>query len=252
LPTESTNCQVAGQLIREACARNTPVEFHHERNDGQLVTCRTRLLDVSGDRILAETPAQARELARIPLHKTMRVHLVLNGTRYEFSSAIEDIGLTARLNERLGVRALAIRMPAKIAESQRRASYRLSLAAEELLVILAPVHTSVPATCPVAGPHLNGRLINISAGGVAVLASGNQRRLLKVNKRLYVTFDLPGEEETFLMFASVRHARAVGSNESTRTGMAFQPWEGSHLRTESLRIARFIARHERKFLKRKR
>jgi c-di-GMP-binding flagellar brake protein YcgR len=104
----------------------------------------------------------------------------------------------------------------------------------------------------VRGPHLRGRLVNVSGGGVAVLASGEQRRLLTSGKRFYLVFDLAAEEETFLMLASVCHTRTVGSNESLRAGMSFLPWEGSNLKTEGLRIARFIAKHERKFLKRKR
>jgi c-di-GMP-binding flagellar brake protein YcgR len=239
-------------LLEKACARNTPVELHYEQSDGQVISCRTRLLKLLSDRILVESPSQASEIPAIPAQGPIGVHLLLNGTRFEFVSAILDVGLKARLNRYTLVRAVALRRPTDIRESQRRSSYRITLAAKSLTVTLAPAHREIPSACDARGPVIHARLADLSAGGCAVLVDRKHEDLLDVGQRLYLIFELPDEPEAFNMLVEVRHTQTVGASRSVKAGMAFVPWEGSNLKTESLRITRFIARIERKVLKRAR
>jgi c-di-GMP-binding flagellar brake protein YcgR len=239
-------------LLEKACARNTPAELHYEQNDGQVISCRTRLLKLLSDRILVESPSQAEELLRIPAESPIGVHLLLNGTRFEFTSAILEANLKARLNRHTLVRALALRRPTEVRESQRRSSYRMTLAAKAMPVTLAPPHREVPSACDPRGPVIRARLANLSAGGLAVLADGTDKPLLEVNRQLYLTFEFPDEPEAFNMLVEVRHVQMIGASGYVKAGMAFIPWEGSNLKTESLRIARFITRIERKVLRRAR
>jgi c-di-GMP-binding flagellar brake protein YcgR len=250
--TNSKANRFVDHVLERACARNTPVELHYEQSNGQVISGRTRLLRLLNDRILAEAPSQAGELLAIPAHARIGVHLLLNGTRFEFVSAILDVGLKARLNRHTLVRAVALRRPTHIRESQRRSSYRITLAAKSLPVTLAPAHRSIPLACDTRGPVIRATLANLSAGGLAILADGTDKHLLEVGRRLFSIFELPDEPDAFNMLVEVRHTQVIRAGSAVKAGMAFVPWEGSNLQTESHRITRLIARIERKVLRRTR
>ncbi len=239
-------------MIRLACARDAAVELRYERADGTCVRGRTRLLEETPEWILADAPSYERQDVRIPAHRPVSVFLMLNGKRYEFATIIEDDAVKIRLNAEQQVRGLQLRRPAMILESQRRAHFRVSLAASDPIgVTVAACHPRFRDACAIDVQPAHGRLLNISAGGVALLLSTRELRRVRVNDCFYLGFGLPEVEGEFNMLATVRHAVSVPSSESVRVGTAFLPWSGIDLRADLRRIVGFIADCERRSLRRR-
>ncbi len=241
----------AEHLIKLACARDTPVEIHYESPDGKLTSSRTRMLELLDDRIILEAP-NAEDIAGIPLHKTINVHMLLGGMRYRFESALIETRLFSRVNSRVSVRAIAIRMPSKVLEGQRRTHYRLPLASSEPIVIeLIEPHASYLYACSIRASKIICRLVDISAGGMSCLVEQRHARGVEAGRSYYITFLLPDADREFNMLCEIRHVREIKASESLRLGIAFQPWPGSDLKSDQLDVTQFIAIHERKRLKRR-
>lgn len=239
-------------LLERACARNTPAKLHGEASDGQPISCKTRLLRLVGDRLLVEAPGQDGEQLHVSAQGPIKVSLLLNKTRFEFTTTILEVGLKTRLNQHVLVQAVALRKPAEIKEPQRRSYYRVTLAAKALPVTLSQSPCQTPSPRPAGETDFRARLADLSAGGCAVLVDRKHKDLLDVGRHFYLTFKLPDEPEALKMLVEVRHTQVIAANGSIKAGMAFVPWEGSDLKTEGLRITRFIARVERNALRRAR
>ena len=59
------------RLLQEACARNTPVEFHYEETSGgRIIVGRSRILAFDDDAILADAPTYPDGDGSIPVDET--------------------------------------------------------------------------------------------------------------------------------------------------------------------------------------
>ena len=96
------------RLLDIACARNVPAEVQYDHADGTLVTCRIRLLEMDDRQIIADGPRYTGEQRRIPCGRQVKVHFLLNGSRYEFASSIERGSVLISLNERNRVPGIAL------------------------------------------------------------------------------------------------------------------------------------------------
>ncbi len=242
---------VATRLLAQACVRNTSVEIQLEDSSGQTKTWRTRLLFVKDERLIAEVPRLSRDNP-IPLSREIDVYMLLGGIRYRFASVVEESGLKIALNEKVRVLGMKLKLPAEVLEDQRRANYRLSLAAgEPLLVSFCLPHPSILHACEINTQVTIARIVNISAGGLAVLVDQQYARTFQTGTNLFGVFVLPDCQGTFTVLCKIRHTQKIEASASVRAGIAFCEWPGCNLKDDQLRIMRFIASHERQYLQRR-
>jgi len=251
--SESSTATVAAEeLVQRACARNAAVELRYERADGGTIRARSRLLRCALGRLLVDTPSYDQPGERLPLGRPLTVTMMLSGKRYEFVSVIEQQGVKIKLNADRGVRGLALRPPAAVVESQRRAHFRVSvLGRDPITVTLVRCHPRLRDVCEVDAQPVRGKLLNVSGGGMAVLVPRRYLRQVRSGQRFFLTFCLLDEPDEFLMMGTIRHSVVVPSSDCLRLGIAFLPWGGSDLRTDLRRVMDFITGCERGQLRRR-
>jgi c-di-GMP-binding flagellar brake protein YcgR len=186
----------------------------------------------------------------IPANQPITVHLLLNGSRWQFDSIIRRTDVQVRLNESETVRGLSLQTPSFLSPSQRRADYRISLAKfDPIEVILTKPHADHPDACAWPGVWNAARIVDLSAGGMAVLLKRDQIRDAKHNELFYLFFSLPGVERSFEMLGAARHTRLVHDDSNLRLALAFSEWGSGTFRSDQSRIARFIVECQRSRLK---
>lgn len=246
----ATSTQTSEDILKDACARNVSAELQYEDNQGILVTARVRLFQISGNHILADTPQYSNGQGRIPPGRPIRVYLVIGSGRHQFESTIEETRVRFALNEQQNIQGIALRKPEVVTEAQRRANFRLHLlGTRSIEITLVRPHKTIANACNIDAGVTTGWILDISAGGVAALVE--KERPPPVQCRFYLSFALPGHEDTFQMLGSVRHVEPVKRTASLRIGFAFLPWLGCDLRGEQRRLYRFLANQQRHLLRRK-
>ncbi len=236
-----------------ACARNAPAELHHEDERGALTTARVRLLVLEDEQILTDRPISLDGEARIPIDAPITVHLSIDGVRYRFDSAIDRGRCPVPLNRHQSVSGISLRKPASLTESQRRANLRISMVGyDPISADMVRPCSDVPDACPIDAELIAGWLIDLSVGGALILVDQQRLDSAARGDRFFITFRLPSVAEPFHLLGSVRHIRLVEFSESLRLGISFRPWCGVRLRLDQRRLSRFVARHERHMLRRRR
>ncbi len=94
-------------------------------------------------------------------------------------------------------------------------------------------------------------MVDLSAGGTVVVVHQRSLGVVKRSQRFYLTFDLPGVDGAFCMVGSVRHTRELHDGKSIRIAFAFRDWTAATLQPDQLRIARFVAKHQRAMIRRR-
>ena len=89
---------------------------------------------------------------------------------------------------------MALRPPAAVVESQRRAHFRVSVAGKDpIQVTLARCHPRLRDVCEIDARPAQGKLLNISGGGMAVLVRRRELPGVRSGQRLFLTFCLSDE-----------------------------------------------------------
>ena len=245
-----TAMQAVYEFMDRVCARQASADLCYEAPDGTVITCRVRLLAVTPDELLADQPSYRGRDRRIPEGRPITVHVSQNGCRFQFDSVIQKARHPVQINKRTRVPGIVLRLPVSITESQRRGHYRVSLAAKDTIVVgLARSHPDVPGACPVNADVLQGRMVDLSTGGAAVLVDEAAGAKLQVGQLWFLTFGLPDVSDEFCMFSSIRHMRVIESSDSTRIGFVFRSWAGRRLTVDQRLLARSVADFQRQSLR---
>jgi c-di-GMP-binding flagellar brake protein YcgR len=245
--------QTVEEIIGEGCARNIPAELQYEDRDGAIITGRVRLLELTKDHVLADSPAYLKDDGRIPTGEAITVHVLLNKSRYQFESVIEDTDQTIRLNARQTVPGIALCRPAEISNSQRRTNLRITmLGYDPINVDLVRPDPNVSDACSTDARIIAAWMIDLSVRGVSVIADRRVLASARRGQRFFMSFALPSVTDEFHMLGSVRHGRIVRASGSLRIGISLRPWRDRMFKHDQRRISQFIAEHERRMLRRRR
>jgi len=250
-PTD-TSSETVERLIRAGCARNVPAEIHYEHRNGSIITGRARLLELTECQILADRPKYLDRGGSIPAGASVTVHVSLGGSRYQFDSVIEETNRSISLGGRKKVRGIALSKPTGLADSQRRARLRISMVGyDPITVELVRPHPDVSNACPVGAEIIEGRMHDLSVGGLAVLVDHRVPGAVHRGDHFFLTFALPSVAEEFYILGSVCHSRVVEASGSLRMGLSFRPWCGRRFIHDQRRLSLFVVEHERRLLRRR-
>lgn len=245
-------CVSVDELLEAACARNVPAELHYENRQGTISIGRARLLAFDDKEILADRPLYVEADSEIPADAPITVHVRVDGARLQFNSAISAINRFVRLNARHIVPGIALRKPKTFSPSQRRASLRISLAnIDPINVVLARPHRDIPDACWIDAEPIRAWLIDLSAGGVSVLADRTVLGRARRGEPFFLSFVLGPDEDEFNMLGTVRQSRVVEASNSLRVGLGFRPWRGGNFTRDQQRISRVVTTFERRLLRRR-
>lgn len=157
-------------ILESACAHNAAVEIRHELTGGERLSCRTRMIEFASDRILLDAPRYPDQTRRIPVGVPVDVLATVAGKRYRFKSVIIDDRTIIRLNDRQRVRGIALVIPDRVVEDQRRDHFRIAVSGRDPIgVRLVECHPEMRDACPVGASVVDGRMANISAGGISAV-----------------------------------------------------------------------------------
>ena len=245
-------CVSVDELLEAACDRNVPAELHYESRQGTISIGRARLLAVDEKEILADRPLYVEADSEIPPGAPITVHLLVGGSRVQFTSAISAASRMVRLNARQVVPGIALRKPKSISPSQRRASLRISLAnADPINIVLVRPHRDIPDACWIDAEPIRAWLIDLSAGGTSVLADRAVFGRVRRSEPFFLSFALGPDDEEFNMLGIVRQSRIVEASNSLRVGFSFRPWGAGNFVRDQQRISRLVATFERSALRRR-
>lgn len=240
------------ELLADARDRNVMLQLHYEDSSGSLVIGKTRIRALNERQILADAISLVDGNKRIPSGRPIWAHFTIRGNRLQFQTVIESERVPIAVLGRDRVLGVALRRPKGLAESQRRAHVRVSVAAGDAIgVYVVRPSPKTPNACEIDEAHPMGRILNVSAGGMTILLPSDGLHRSKANDRFFLTFAIPDVEGDFHLLGSLRHTRKVESSDSLRVSFAFKPWDGSVLRFEQRRIERFIVQREREQLRRR-
>ena len=238
------------ELLAEACERNAPAEICFAHRNGPPVTARVRLLQLTDEFILVDKPAKTDQEGHIPKGRPITVHVFIRGARYQFDSLIMDQQAWIQLNAEQRIPGIALRKPNEIVKSERRASYRVSLAGiDPIQTELVRGHSDIIDACLLSPGVIGARMLNLSSGGAAVLVDQRDLKTAKHGDRFFLRFSLPGIDDTCCELGEVRHVLVVETSESLRLAFAFVNWGGRDFNREQRVLGRFIMEQQRRLLK---
>lgn len=238
-------------LLHEACARNISAELHLRDHQAGLITARARLLEMDSALIYVDRPQAAGQALALRSMQTVTVYFLFNGTRYAFRTRVHQPQCLVRLNARHRVPGSALGLPATVERRQRRASFRLSLAAFTGLTVA--VHRGTAdngGAAPIDAIRHVARLLNLSAEGIGALFDVGATRQWKSRDVFFLAFELPEVETSFLLLAELRHMRPIRDSLSVIAGFRFLPWSLVPMESYGRELTRFIAAVERRRLRR--
>ncbi len=241
------------ELLIEACARNLPIELHRRTSSDELVVARSRILGLTDQNILIDTPQSGGRPLPIGKGRRLNVYFQTNNGQYEFQTQVTETRLRFDLNDEVKVLGCALRRPTSIQRGQRREDYRISLASlDEIAAELHEVADNKPDVCPLPSKRFRGRLVDISRGGVAVKVDASERRYFDQGQRFFLTATLPLGFRQVTLLVQLRHQRPILRGDATRLGMKFLFWNPEFTLPQIQTVGRFCPAVERRSIRKKR
>jgi c-di-GMP-binding flagellar brake protein YcgR len=240
-------------VLEEACARNVSVEVHFEDADGAVTSARARLLGMTDELLYMDRPESGGQKASIRDGEQIKVYFLMSGKRYAFRASVAQARCSASLNATQRVTGIALSRPQEVTEEQRRADFRMSLAAYPGLT--AMLHRGCAengGSCKVDAQVFLVQLINISAGGLGTMVEAEVAGQWRSGETFFVVFELPETGQETVMLAELRHCRNVPGKRSVIAGFQFVHWEAAETKLSERHITRFIAEEQRRHLRRAR
>lgn len=238
------------ELLAEACDRNSPAEIVFAHRVGPPLVARARLLELSDECIRADKPSKGQQKGMIPSGRPITVHVSLRGKRFQFDSVILDQRAWIQLNPEHRIPGIVLRRPHELVHSERRFYYRVSLVGiAPVQIELARAEVGDVEACLLEPGVFGGRMLNLSAGGLAVLIDRRDLRSAKQGERFFMGFSLPGVDDPCCQLAEVRHVQQVEASDSIRLAFAFVKWSGQNYAREQGVLSRFIVAQQRRLLR---
>ncbi len=207
------------QLVQTTEKRNGVMELradpaHHDLPPEQRVSHRVRLIQVRPDGWIVERPFSLKGEGTISPGMRLCGMLGVGAARWGFETeALEAI--RHQLNAQASVPALRLAPPMNVRSAQRRAFFRVPMLAAEparatvwpLLDIRSAVQAeranlfehkaegsgqAMPVRSPDLGSPMDGRILDLSAGGLAVLVGTERQQEIEPHECFWIEMNLPG------------------------------------------------------------
>jgi c-di-GMP-binding flagellar brake protein YcgR len=239
-------------ILQEACERNVPVELHYRNRQDEFTLARTRLLAMDEQQLYLDEPQAIGEATVHMPGQILDVYLSLYGTLYTCRVQVISSNCIVALNEQKRVTGMSVTRPAIVKPGQRRAYYRVSLAAlDPVKVRMHRTGDIDPNLCPVDATRIQGHLVDLSLGGGSVRIDGMSYTSFGFGKEWFLNFTIPDWIDDARLLTTVRHVRSIVDGTAVRLGLQFSVWPDEHQYRLSLQaLQKFLAAMQRRQLRR--
>jgi c-di-GMP-binding flagellar brake protein YcgR len=239
------------ELLAMACARNLSVEFHFEE-DNEFRRARTRLLKIDGQTLHIDLPKCIGKRFTLRSRQIVTVYFRLAQTDYAFKSQVIGPIISTGLNHKKRVEGAVLRMPSSVRQQQRRNDYRVSIALHNIAASFGRLDNAKSDRAPIGATRYEGRVVNLSGGGVAVTVAAVAGLKFRVNDQYRITFDLPGVEQCLVLPVEVRSVRTMHNHQTLLIGFEFRARYQAENRRQIHQICKFITEEQRRQIRRMR
>ncbi len=233
-PTTSENHSLLMPL-QQACQRRSVAEIELEPQEGELQLGRTRLIAWTDDTLYIDRPNYNGIPLEIEPGTLTTIHFITGGERFSFRSRItEDCHVP--LGDGHSLPGFAIQVPDQVYRDERRNDFRSSLGS------CAEVIGTLKTLDAPAKDTFQARVMNISAGGLAVIAVDVNGHNLARGNNYRIEFELPGIKRTFEFQTELRHLRNLRGSGYI-LGLKFLPVvNAAQMRYAVRQISQFVSK----------
>ncbi len=226
-------------LVQQACDRRSVAEIELDLLDGEKQFGRMRLIRWHDHAIYIDRPTCHGMPLELTSDVPATVHFLAGGERYSFRSRIIE-ECRVPLADNQTIPGFSIQTPDQAYRDERRHDFRASLGkCAEVISTLRPIDP--PQEC-----SFSARVMNISAGGMAVIAIDLNGHRLSTGNQYGVEFDLPGVNRKFSFRTQLRHLRDL-SGAGYIMGLKFLPdSNAAEMRHAVRQISQFVAKQLKK------
>lgn len=227
------------EILQQVCDRRAPAEIEVEYADDDRQFGRMRLMGCDEEYIYIDRPRYLDMPLELAPDTSVTIHFMFDGERYAFRSTIETERLMSI--EAHQVSTFAIPWPQHVQRQERRHDYRVSLGrCAEVRARFRPEQGDGTST-------FIARLMNVSAGGMAVIAVDLESEVLQMRKAYHVEFELPGVTRTFSFKTLLCHVRPL-QGAGFIIGFKFLPESNAaETRYAIRRLSQFVSKQVRRF-----
>lgn len=233
--TTASSSQIHGELLRQVCSKRSSAEIEVEALDGSTQRGRMRLLRSDDHAVYIDRPSCHGMPLELTSDMAISVHFIVDGERYSFRAEIIEECLVP-LGRDQTIPGFSIALPEHVSRDERRLDFRASLGRS--IEIVSRVR-------PDQGPQegsFSARIMNISAGGMAVVAVELGGLEIRKGGTYWVEFTLPEVNRTFAFKTELRHLRDL-SGAGYIMGLKFLPeTNAAEMRHAVRQISQFVAK----------
>lgn len=238
-------------LLKSACERNMPVEIHKHTGDAATPVARARMMCMDNERLFLDEPQTIGKIVKMGKNTPVDVYFFVGDQLHMFSTTIASMQCRVRLNVSKILVGMALNLPSKVQQGQRRARFRTSLSTYTPIPITLIEASDDLNSSPIDAARFEGRLVDGSDGGLGILLDFDRPRKFRIYGRWFVHLHLPGASERTLLGCELRQVRTLRKNETMKIGLMTLPWPNTRAMRERMRpLALLMTSVEREFRQR--
>ncbi|MCG3138513.1 MAG: Flagellar brake protein YcgR [Phycisphaerae bacterium] len=189
------------EILEQACRRRCAAEIELESREGHRQRARMRLLACDERYVYIDRPIYLGMPLELTSDMYVTIFFIQDGERYAFRTHIAEEHRVP-LSDDVWIPGFAMELPVQIIRQERRHDFRVSLGrCAEIVAHFQPLDSSPGQS------GFSARLMNISAGGAAVIVIDLGQHELKKGNRYLIQFELPDLPRPFQFKTELRYVR---------------------------------------------
>jgi c-di-GMP-binding flagellar brake protein YcgR len=246
------------ELLQWACDRNVPLQLHYRGpttggivDTGNLVA-QTRMIAIEGNQLAVDWPQAIARSVRLGTGTEVDGYFTVDEQLYRIRTKVATLRYKMMLNDQRELVGCLLEMPADLQKGQRRADHRAAIANLDPIIVRMHQASRVEiGSAPSVARPMEGRLVNLSRGGLRVNVEGEERLRFHAGDWFFVSVTMPKTDQALVFLAEARSTTPTLRGQGVAVGMQFLNWPDANvLRAQSNLIGRFIADLERNQLRR--